>query len=76
MDLNLVQIEDIPCTSETMQQLTSLRQEEMLDVARIIDFDCHPPAEDSEAAPKGAEAREAAEDNEASPTAQDSPVAP
>ena len=66
-----MQIEDIPCTRETMRQLTSLGRNEMPDAARIADFDYHPPAEDYEAVPKGTKAREAAENDEASPTVQD-----
>ena len=42
MDLNLVQIEDIPCTCEAIRQLTSLDREEMLDAAGITDFDYNP----------------------------------
>ena len=67
MDLDFVQIEDISCISETMQQLISLGWKEMPDATGIADFDYHPPAEDSKAVPKSAEAREAAEDDEASP---------
>ena len=42
MDLNVMQIEDIPCTNETMRWLTSLGQKEMPDTAGIADFDYHP----------------------------------
>ena len=71
-----MQIEDVPCTSDAIRRLTSLGQEEMPDAIGIADFDYHPLADDSEATPKGAEAREVVEDDEATPTAQDPFVAP
>ena len=49
IDLNLVQIEDIPYTSDAIRRLTSLGQKEMPDVAWIADFDYHSPAKDPEA---------------------------
>ena len=76
MDLNLVQIEDVPCTSEAIRRLTSLGREKMPDATRITDFDYNPPTEDSEAAPKGTEAKEEVKDDEATPTAQDPLAAP
>ena len=71
MDLNLIQIKDIPCTGKAIWWLTSLAQEEMLDTAGIAEFDYHPQANDSKAASEGGEAKEAFEDDEATPTAQD-----
>jgi hypothetical protein len=71
VDLNQVNIEDIPCTNEAIRCLTSLGQEEMPDAIRIADFDYHPPAHDFEAVSEGGEAREASEDAEATPAGQD-----
>ena len=76
MNLNLMQIEDIPCTSEAIRRLTILGREEMPDVVRIADFDYHPLADDFKVASEGAVAREAFENDKATPTAQDPLVAP
>ena len=76
MDLNLLKVEDVPCTSETIQRLTSLGREEMPDAAGVAIFDYHPPVEDFEGTLKGVETKEAVEDDEATPTAPDPPVAP
>lgn len=51
-------IEDIPCTSETIWQLTSLGQEEMSDAIRIDKFNYNPLAKHSNPAPEGAKAKE------------------
>ena len=42
VDLDKMLVEDVPCTSETMRQLTSLSREEMPDAAGIAVFDYHP----------------------------------
>jgi hypothetical protein len=70
VDLNLVNIEDVPATNEAIRRLISLGQEEMLDAERIRTFDYRPPALESEATPGGGEARLASEDAEAISTAQ------
>ena len=69
-------VEDVLCTSETMRQLTSLGQDEMPNSVGIAVFDYHPPTEDSEATPGGAQSREAAEGAEATSIARDPPVVP
>jgi hypothetical protein len=56
MDLNLVNIEDVPMTSGAIQQLISLGREEMPDAAGIDRFNYLPKV-----IPKGGEAREAPE---------------
>jgi hypothetical protein len=71
MDLNLVNVEDIPCTNEAIRRLTSLGREEMPDTAGIADFYYCPPAPEPEAAPKSEEPREASGNAEAAPTVQD-----
>jgi hypothetical protein len=71
VDLNQINIKDIPCTNEAIQRLTSLGGKEMIDAAGITDFDYHPPASESEVVSEGGEAREASEDAEATPAAQD-----
>jgi hypothetical protein len=42
VDLNLVNIEDIPCTNEAIRRLTNLGREEMPDAAGIWDFNYDP----------------------------------
>jgi hypothetical protein len=74
VDLNSVNIEDIPCTTEAIRRLISLGREEMLDAARIAEFDYHPPAPEPEAAEEDGEAEEASEGAKATPTEQDSHV--
>ena len=54
IDLDSVNIEDIPCTSETIWRLTSLGREEMPDAAKIDKFNYDPHAKHSDAAPEGA----------------------
>jgi hypothetical protein len=76
VDLNLVNIEDIPCINKAIRRLTSLGREEMPDAAGIVDFDYHPLAHVSGAVSEGGEAREVFEDADATPAAQDPPVAP
>jgi hypothetical protein len=71
MDLNLVNIEDIPMTSEAIQQLISLGREEMPDAAGIDRFDYCP-----EVALKGGEAGKASKYIVTSPPAQDPSVNP
>jgi hypothetical protein len=71
MDLNLVNIEDIPMTSGAIRQLISLGREEMPNAVGIDRFDYQP-----EAAPKGGEAEKKPEDVANSPPAQDPPVDP
>jgi hypothetical protein len=71
VDLNSVNIKDIPCTNEAIHRLISLGQEEMLDAAEIADFDYHPPAPELEAAAEGEEVREASGDAKAAPIVQD-----
>ena len=76
VDLDKMHIEYVPCTSETMQRLTRLGQEEMPDAVGIVVFDYHPLTEDSEATLEGSQTREAAEYAEATSTARDPPVVP
>jgi hypothetical protein len=76
VDLNSVNIEDIPCTNEAIQCLISLGREEMPDTVGIADFDYHPPPPELEAAAEGKEAREASRDAEATPAVQGPPVTP
>jgi hypothetical protein len=76
VDLNKLHVEDIPCTSETMRQLTNLGREEMLNAAGITVFDYHPPSKDSEATWEEAQDKEAVEGDDAAPAAQDPPIAP
>jgi hypothetical protein len=71
VDLNSVNIEDIPCTAEATRRLLSLGREEMPDAAGIAKFDYRPPAPEPEAAEDDGEAREAPENVEATPTEQD-----
>jgi predicted nuclease with TOPRIM domain len=71
MDLNSVNIEDIPMTSGAIRQLISLGREEMPDAVGIDKFDYQP-----EATPEGGEAEKKPEDAENSPPAQDPPVKP
>ena len=72
MDFNLVNIEYIPCISEIIWRLTSLGREEMPYAAWIDEFNYNPHVNHSEAAPKGAKAREVStEDAEASLAVQD-----
>jgi hypothetical protein len=59
MDLNLVNIKDVPCTGETIQRLTSLGREETPDVAGIDEFNYNPEADHSEAALEGGKVSEA-----------------
>ena len=77
MDLNLVNIEDIPCIGETIQRLTSLGREEIPDAAGIDEFNYNPEADHSEAALEGGVAKEVSnEDAESTPSTQDPPVDP
>ena len=55
IDLHQLHVEDIPCTRETLRQLTNLGREEMPEAAGIAVFDYHPPAEDSGATLEGAQ---------------------
>jgi predicted nuclease with TOPRIM domain len=71
MDLNSVNIEDIPMTSGAIRQLISLGREEMPDAVGIDKFDYQP-----EATPEGGEVEKKLEDAENSPPAQDPPVKP
>jgi hypothetical protein len=71
MDLNSVNIEDIPMTKEAIRQLISLGQEEMPDAAGIDRFAYRP-----EVAPEGGEAEKDHDDAEGPPSAQDPPVEP
>jgi DNA repair exonuclease SbcCD ATPase subunit len=71
MDLNLVNIEDIPMTREAIRQLISLGREKMPDAVGIDRFDYR-----SEAAPEGGEAEKEPSDAEKPPPAQDPPVKP
>jgi hypothetical protein len=59
MDLNSVNIEDIPMTKEAIRQLISLGREEMPDAAGIDRFAYHP-----EEAPEGGEAEKEHDDAE------------
>jgi hypothetical protein len=61
VDLNSVNIEDIPCTTEAIRHLISLGRKEMPDTAGIAKFDYHPPAPEPEAAEEDGEAEEASE---------------
>jgi hypothetical protein len=70
MDLNLVNIKDIPMTSRAIRQLTSLGREEMPDAAGIDRFKYN-----LEVAPEGGEADEP-EDATKSPLAKDPPIDP
>jgi hypothetical protein len=71
MDLNSINIEDIPMTSGAIRQLVSLGREEMPDAVGIDRFNYRP-----EAAPEGEEAKKRPEDAKGSPLAQDPPVDP
>jgi hypothetical protein len=75
VDLNSMNIEDIPYTSEAIRCLLSLGSEEMLDVVGITEFDYHPPAPKPKAAEDSEKAKEASGDAEAAPVLQDPPVA-
>jgi hypothetical protein len=59
VDLNSVNIEDIPCTNEAIRRLISLGREEMPNAVRIAKFDYRPPAPEPKAAKEDGEAREA-----------------
>jgi hypothetical protein len=54
-----VNIEDIPCTGETIRWLTSLGREEMPNATRIDEFNYNPEANHFEVASEGGEAKEA-----------------
>jgi hypothetical protein len=69
MDLNSVNIEDIPMTKEAIRQLISLGREEMPDAAGIDRFTYHP-----EAAPEGGEAEKEHDDAENPLPAEDPPT--
>ena len=72
MDLNLVNIKDIPCTSETIWWMTSLGREEMPNVVGIDEFDYKPKGDRFKVALEGGKAKEApTKDAEATPTARD-----
>jgi DNA repair exonuclease SbcCD ATPase subunit len=71
MDLNKVNIEDIPMTKEAIRQLISLGREEMPDAAGIDRFAYRP-----EPAPEGGEAEQEHDDAEEHPPAQDPPAKP
>jgi hypothetical protein len=90
IDLNSVNVEDVPCTSEAIRRLLSLGAEEMPDAAGINEFNYQPPAPATKAAESGA-AREASkaveagagpetvadgEAKEAPPTAEAAPSLP
>jgi hypothetical protein len=68
MDLNSVNIEDIPMTREAIRQLISLGREEMPDATGIDRFNYRP-----DAAPKGGEAEKEPDGAEKPPPAQDPP---
>ena len=75
MNLNLMNIEDMPCTSETIRRLTSLGREEMPDAMEIDEFDYKPEGDHSEVALEGGEAEEASiKDAEATLAVRDPPV--
>jgi hypothetical protein len=69
MDLNSVNIEDIPMTKEAIRQLISLGREEMPDAAGIDRFAYHP-----EVAPEGGEAEKEHDDAENPLPAEDPPT--
>jgi predicted nucleic acid-binding Zn-ribbon protein len=71
MDLNSVNIEDIPMTSGAIRQLISLGREEMSDAVGIDRFDYKP-----ETVPEGGEAEKEPEDAMNCPLAQDPPIDP
>jgi hypothetical protein len=71
MDLNLVNIEDIPMTKEAIRQVISLDLEEMPDAVGIDRFAYRP-----EAAPEGGETKKDHDDAEEPPPAQDPTVKP
>jgi hypothetical protein len=71
MDLNLMNIEDIPCTNEAIRCLISIGREKMPYDVGIVDFDYCPLAPEPETVLKGEEAREAYENAEAMPAVQD-----
>jgi hypothetical protein len=50
IDLNSVNIEDIPCTGEAIRRLLSFGADEMPDAARIHEFNYQPPVAEAEAA--------------------------
>jgi hypothetical protein len=52
MDLNLVNIEDIPCIGEAIWWLTNLGREEMPDAVGIEKFDYHPEVDQSKVVQK------------------------
>jgi DNA repair exonuclease SbcCD ATPase subunit len=69
MDLNSVNIEDIPMTKEAIRQLISLGREEMPDAVGIDRFAYHP-----EAASEGGEAEKEHDDAENPLPAEDPPI--
>jgi hypothetical protein len=69
MDLNSVNIEDIPMTKEAIRQLISLGREEMPDAVGIDRFAYHP-----EVAPEGGEAEKEHDDAENPLPAEDPPT--
>jgi hypothetical protein len=69
MDLNSVNIEDIPMTKEAIRQLISLGREEMPDAVGIDRFAYHP-----EAAPEGGEVEKEHDKAENPLPAEDPPV--
>jgi hypothetical protein len=76
VDLNSVNIEDIPCTNEAIQCLLSLGREEMPDAVGIAEFDYRLPALELEATEESREAREASGNAEATLAVQDPHVTP
>jgi formylglycine-generating enzyme required for sulfatase activity len=76
VDLNSVNIEDIPCTNEAIRRLVSLGQEKMPDAVGIAEFDYRPPAPEPEVAKESGEAREASGNAKATPAVQDPIVVP
>jgi hypothetical protein len=74
IDLNMVHIKDIPCTSKTIHRLTSLGREEMPNAPGINKFNYDPHVEE---ATKDSEAREASTEGvETTPAVKDPPVNP
>jgi hypothetical protein len=71
MDLNSINIKDIPMTSGAIGQLISLGREEMPDAVGIDRFDYKP-----ETIPEGGEAEKEPEDAMNCPLAQDPPIDP
>jgi hypothetical protein len=75
VDLNSVNIKDIPCTKEVIRPLLSLGRKEMPNTAGIAEFD-YRPALEPEAIGESGEAREAFGNAEATPAVQDPHVTP